>query len=248
VKKVVILAIILILLASAASAIHQITYFAYTGQAARQRRLVDPYTRQMYFPEGYVNALGGFGRKSPVVNTQSGMKSAYSATHNLPYDQFSTMRGNPNIISNYLSTFKGFQRMDTTATLLPLNYQSLTKAYPAGYMPNIPHGTARILSLSNNLNTGMSSDYKQGKVYIHVLNMPPLNKDETYEFWLVDKETEYPMSLGLMRTGLLGTGYFTFEIFRPLVSFDYVMVTREKFPDNIPWPNGEIVLFGAIQK
>ncbi len=244
-KKVVFLVVLMVLLVSTVSAIYDITYFGYSGQSARERRKYDPYSREMYFGEGYVNPFGGFGMKGPV-QTDFGKKSAYSATHNLPYDEFSSMSRNPQSMQ-FSPQMQGFARQDAVVELMPANFQTLQKTYPTITKNSLPQGTARVLSLSNNLRVGLTNHYPQGKVYMHVLNMPNLAEDEIYEVWLVDEETGYPMTMGLMYTSLVGTAYHAFEIYFPLTDFDYVIVTREPAYDTNPWP-GEIILKGNIEK
>lgn len=239
-----------LLVLTTVSALYGISYDTYSGQAARERRSTfDPYSRERYFGEGHVQTFGGFGSKGPVTGTLvgTGKKSAYSGTFNLDTDEFWRRSRSPGRISNWDPRVRGFSRMDVAVPLYP--YSFVERDYPTGAATGINHlskGTARVLSLSNSFNSAFYTR-EQGNVHMKLRELPPVSKEELFEAWLVDDDSEYFLSMGLFNTGISGTASVDFSINRPLIGYDRIVVTKEVFPDRDPRPSNNVVLVGEIE-
>lgn len=246
-RKYVVWVICAILVMSSVSALYGISYDTYSGQAARERRAVfDPYSRDRYFGEGYIQPLGGFGMKGPVTGTltNTGAKSAYSGMFNLDTAEF--WRRSRARSSYFDPSMRGFSRLDVPVYMYPFSF--LEREYPEANMVDRNHlskATARVLSLSNNYNSAFRKR-PVSEIYMKIRELAPLNRDKLYEAWLIDDESEYFLSLGLFNVGIAGTGSHDFSISRPIVGFDRVAITVEPFPDYDPRPSGEYALVGRI--
>ncbi|MBW3019523.1 hypothetical protein KY329_05060 [Candidatus Woesearchaeota archaeon] len=243
----------MLLLASTVSALYGISYDSYGGQAARERRAFwDPYSRENYFPIDYVNTFGGFGSKGPVTGTvaNTGSKSAYSGLFNLDTSEFWRQGRNPSRISNWDPNVRGFARLDTPVELHPPGYDTTQIVYPSGdTVYHEAEGTARILSLSNVVNSAFY-DRPQGAVYMKIRGLPVVGEDFRYHAWLYDSELDFWQSMGTLdvRGQISSTASHEWSIFRPIWMYDWIFVTREPFPDENPGPSEEVVLEGAIDK
>lgn len=213
---------------------------SYTGQIARDRRLYDPNSRDRYFGSDYEWQYWNLGRKGPndrMANT--GAKSAYSGVFNLDTNTFSNQGRNPGHISNWDPNVRGFARVDRAVDLLP--FTAVTETI--GPQDKLQRGVARVLSFGDAYGSTLNKAAPRTQFFVQAINLPPIGQDEMYEAWLFDAETEYALSLGLMKTGTGLSVQLYSEMSRMVSMFDSVMITREPFPDADPSP-GEIVLWG----
>jgi len=78
-------------------------------------------------------------------------------------------------------------------------------------------------------------------------NLDELENDEIYEFWLVDVETGYSLSLGVFSmTTSSGNGRFSFSYNGYIDEYDKAVVTVEPYPDTDPSPSGDVTLVADI--
>lgn len=216
---------------------------SYSGQIARDRRIYDPYTRERYFGQGYQRDFINFGSKGPTDRLMlTGAKSANSATFNLDTNSLSNQGRNPAHISNWDPKVRGYARLDRAVELLPYTpvYQTI------GVTPSMAKGTARILSTGNQYGAGNNQPYPSTQIQINAINLQPLGSDEVYEGWLYDDESEYALSLGILRKGsFASTAQLVFAYPRLVHMFDEVWLTKELFPSEDPNPH-TIILSGRI--
>ncbi len=96
-----------------------------------------------------------------------------------------------------------------------------------------------------------------GQVLVDAKKLPDLGEDEIYEVWLVDNESGYKLSIGLIDSNPSGNGKLTYQInsYLPIPglnltkaerTYDMVIITKEPFPDLDPSPSSNIILEGAI--
>ncbi len=246
-RKFAVIVLIAMLLVTTVLAIHDYAVYdsnidGYAGQLAKDRRVFDPYSRDRYFGANYQPYLVNYGSKGPTYRvTNTGAKSAFSDVFNLDTNTFSNQGRNPGRISNFDPNVRGFVRLDAVVDLLPYS--------PVGELisgdPAIAKATARILSTGNEYGASLNDAWPRTQFFLQATNLPPIGENEAYEVWLVDDETEYSLSLGLIKSGVGLTSSLTFEIRRLVHMFEQVMITRESYPDPNPMPN-EIVLIGNI--
>lgn len=243
--KTAVLGILCILLFSsiAVAAVYDVSYSGYSGQPSRERRAYDPYSREQYFGEGYVRPYVNYGSKGPTYRaTNTGAKSAFSSVYNLDTNAYAARGRDPSKISNWDPNVRGYPRLDTYVDLLP--YSPVETTYePSAVMSK---GTARVVSAGNPYGAAdLQKRWLRGQVFIQMKNLPPVAENEVYEAWLFDDETEYSLSIGLLKSGAEYTSSLYMEIARLLSPFDAVYITKEPFPDVDPSP-GEIVIWGDI--
>jgi hypothetical protein len=247
VSKFAVTVLIVMLLSGTVLAIHDWQVYdtnidSYAGQIARDRRIYDPYTRARYFGSDYDRQFNNFGQKGPTDRVKNtGFKSAYSSVFNLDTNAWSNRGRDPSYISNWDPEMRGFTRLDRAVALLP--YSPVEQTVAGTDLG--AKGTARILSTGNQYGGGMNSPYPQSQIQIILQNLPPVGDNEVYEAWLFDKETEYTLNIGIIKSGPELTGSLTFAIARLVWMFDSIIITKESFPDVNPNP-GEIVLMGEI--
>lgn len=112
-----------------------------------------------------------------------------------------------------------------------------------GFADVFPRGTAQVYS--SRYNQDVSSGVK---IKVHEL-IPSYTRDYVFEGWLVDRDTDFWLSIGLFDTIGRGTGELELQkLNRYLDNYDDLVITREPFPDSNPAPSKEIVLGGKIQK
>jgi hypothetical protein len=220
-------------------------FYGYSGQLARDRRIYDPYTRERYFGEDYQRQFVNYGLKGPpnrVLNT--GAKSGYSSVFNLDTNTYSNRGRDPSYISNFDPKVRGYARLDRYVDLLP--YQPVSELVGPEYL--LAKGTARILSTGNQYGAGLNKALPRSQMFITIQNLPPAADGYVYEAWLMDAETEYALSLGVLKSGAaLTTQLNNMEIRRLVHMFDFVMITKELYPDPDPSPS-EVVLMGDINR
>lgn len=216
----------------------------YSGYSGTERRLNDPYTRYSYFGENYTKSLVNYGSKGPVyTQTTTGAKSAYSGVFNLDTNAYYARARDPSRISNWDPNVRGFSQLDATVTLLPYD----VVGYEENEVPRGPRGTAKVLSRGDAYGAGLNTRLARSQVFVQTIDLPPIPSYEAYEVWLVDEESGYSLSVGLLKTGGKFTAQLSHAMSRSLAGFDAVMVTREQYPDIDPTP-GEVVLFGYMEQ
>ncbi len=213
----------------------------YSGQLARERRADDPYSRGLYFGMNYDRQFQNFGSKGPTSRiTDTGAKSAFSSVFNIDTNTYSNQGRNPGKISNYDPNIRGYARVDKVVDLLPYESTQIID------VPVVSKGTARLLSFGNEYGAGLNQAYPKTQVFIHMKDILPLGEDQIYEAWLVDEQTGYTMSLGLMKSGISLTSSLSYESRKKIDNYEVLMVTREAYPDIYPGPSSEIVFFSII--
>jgi hypothetical protein len=239
---------IALLLAGTVIAIHDFQVYdtnidSYSGQIARDRRIYDPYTRDRYFGQGYERQFVNFGSKGPTDRFRlSGSKSSFSGSFNLDTNSLSNQGRDPAHISNWDPKVRGYARLDRAIELLPYNPANQL----IGVEPSMAKGTARILSTGDQYGAGNNQPHPSTQIFMQAINVPPINEDQVYEAWLYDDESEYALSLGIMRKGSIPlTLQFVFDYPRLVHMFDEVWITKESFPSEDPSPH-EIILSGRI--
>jgi len=218
-------------------------YGGYGGEPARLRRQYDPYSRELYFGENASRSLlMNLGQKGPNYRyTNTGRKGAYSGKFNLDTNAFIPQGRYPGRISNWDPNMRGFAQIDRTVYMYPPEGYDLSVTNKA----LMPQGTARVVSLGDQVGSGLNKPYPKTQVFIQTKNLPPPQDYEAYEGWLFDEKTEYPLSLGLFKNSVKFTSQLYFTIFRSALPFNAVMVTREDLRDPNPSP-GEVVLYGTM--
>lgn len=238
--------IIALFLVATVTAIHDYAIIqpnpdGYSGENARASRSDDPYSRGRYFGLDYVRQFQNFGSKGPTSRiTETGAKSAYSGVFNLDTNTYSNQGRNPGRISNYDPNIRGYARVDRTVDLLPYESTQIIDT------PVVSKGTARLLSFGNEYGAGLNQAYPKTQVFIQMKDILPLGKDKIYEAWLVDEQTGYTMSLGLMKSAESLTSSLSYESRKKIDNYEVLMVTREAYPDTYPGPSNEIVFFSII--
>ncbi len=219
-------------------------FYGYSGQLARDRRIYDPYTRGRYFGDNYPRQFVNYGSKGPTYRvTNTGAKSAFSSIFNLDTNDYSNRGRDPSHISNFDPDVRGFARLDRSIDLLP--YSPVEQLIGPNMV--LAKGTAHILSTGDEYGAGLNKPSPKSQIIIQMINLQPASEGYVYEAWLVDDETEYSLSMGLLKSGQGLTGQMVWAINRLVHMFEHVMITKEPFPDPDPSP-GEIVLIGDINK
>lgn len=212
----------------------------YAGTSATLRRMQDPYTRYSYFGENYTKSTVGYGSKGPNYGqTTTGAKSAFSGVFNLDTNSYYNRGRDPSKISNSDPNVRGFAQVDQVVTLLP--YDILE--YEENTAQRGPRGTARIISRGDAYGAGLNSRLPNTQVFVQTIDLPPIPSTQAYEAWLLDEESGYALSLGILKSGGKFTAQLNNEFSRSVAGFDGVMITQEAYPDIDPSPQ-ETVLFG----
>lgn len=195
--------------------------------------------RSIYFGDDYTKPLTGWGQKD-ITKGYWGFKGATSLTQNLPYNDYIRMGRNPNRVSNWDPRMRGYTIMNEYVTLEPVEGTFIAKQ-GTPLLPGMTAGAARIIS-----NREDGSDMYKTTIYVNLRDLIGLNLNEVYEVWLVDEDTEYPLSIGIIAPATIG-GFtrLTAEFNHYVYNYDYIMVTKEPFPDQNPYP-GDVVLVGNI--
>ena len=178
-------------------------------------------------PEGY-----------PPQTTLTGYDPNYKSP--FPYEGSSIYtdpsRAGPHRFTNIDVRVQRPKRIRFTAYMTP---PGGTEPYTRGFAPYAPRGNARIFS-------SMSRSNAVGEVRISTKDIEPSYKDNTvYEAWLFDADSGYRTSMGVFEALFGGVSAFTYRITNYLEGYDYVIITKEPFPDPDPTP-GEVVLIGEI--
>ncbi|RLE45786.1 hypothetical protein DRJ22_03595 [Candidatus Woesearchaeota archaeon] len=131
-------------------------------------------------------------------------------------------------------------RIKTISYLVPPEAYKGYGAGRGGQSPRYPRGTARILSV-----TDLNSD---SSIIIKFKDLP--NSERTkkvYEAWLVDEDTGYRLSLGIVNSHMGGIGELRYSTKNTFDNYDTIEVTEEPYYDYDLNP-GPVVLIGSIRK
>lgn len=197
--------------------------------------------RLIYFGEDKSWPIGGYGAKSASSGGTSGnygAKGTTSTTSNIAWNDFIRRGRDPTHISNSDPRIRGYTIRDVVVDLEPVRddwvFQNdfITRS----------KGTARIISDYDDVK---GVDPPRTKVMMRVRDLPPLDKNQIYQAWLVDEDTGYPLSIGMFRAPLLGISELNFDASMSALIYDLLVVTVEPFPDTDLHP-GALVLAGKI--
>ena len=145
-------------------------------------------------------------------------------------------RAGPERYTHYDVRVQPAHRIRTTVYLEP---PGGTRPLVHGFPHFAPRGTARIYSSQARANP-------VGEVLLTTKEIAPTERaSNVYEAWLFDADTGYRSSMGLFRTPQGGFGSLNYRVNDYLDGYDFVLVTKEPFPDPDPQP-GEVVLIGKI--
>jgi len=144
----------------------------------------------------------------------------------------------PRRVVDYDPRVTGYLKIEEIVYLEPLDGPANIRGYP----PYAPRGTARF-------NTARSRYYPRGQVIIKVKDVPTSYSDgSAYEGWVYDEDSGYYLSLGIFKAIQGGVGVLYYRATNYLDHYDYVVITREPYPDTDPSPSDDIVLYGLIEK
>ena len=218
----------------------QIPFKRDTGSAERKRAIA--------FGEDFTAPVGWTGIKYSTGTRQTldGFKGATDIQSNLPYNEFIIQGRNPERISNWDPRMRGYTIMDQFVKLTAVEtpyYDDQGKKM----LPNVAEGAARIVSDRDSWREQYSY-MPRTSIYLRVGYLPELSDYELYEAWLVDEDTGYALSIG--RVIPPGTGQLSdlrFNINNYAYTYDYIMVTKERFPEyRKRGPLGDVILLGEI--
>lgn len=240
-RKLALLAIIALLVLSAVTAIHtQETRYSVEQTTIEQRDILFK-ENKLFSRSGvtYVQPLGGFGFKG-ASRASFGFKGEEESFSNLATNAFRAQGRNPGrYASNFYQSTRGTPVVDQAVALRPVTGALIVQR------PQITAqttGAVRVLSrFERELRVPKTT------VYLRVLDLPPVEKNQVYEAWLIDEDTGNAQSMGMFNSMAIGrTGTLTWE-FQGLVNqFESFGVTVEPYPDTDPSPSGEFVLMGNI--
>ncbi|MEM4263341.1 MAG: hypothetical protein QW666_00400 [Candidatus Woesearchaeota archaeon] len=196
--------------------------------------------RSIYFGSEYMKPLSGWGLKD-ITEGYLGFKGATSLTQNLPYNAYISRGRDPQHISNWDPRMRGYTIMNEYVELEPVESKFIAKQ-GTQFLPGMTAGNARIIS-----NREDGSDMYKTNIYLQMRDLIGIGVTEVYEAWLVDEDTNYPLTIGIFAPatygGLTSLNFVDFPHY--IYNYDYIMVTKEPFPDSDPNP-GEVVLLGKI--
>jgi len=132
----------------------------------------------------------------------------------------------------------GYIRIQETVYLEPLDGPANIR----GYAPYAPRGSARFI-------TSRSLYYPRGMVNVKVKDVPvSYIEGSSYEGWLYDEDSGYYLSLGIFRARQGGVGILQYSADNYLDQYDFIIITKEQYPDTDPNPSEDVVLYGQIPK
>ena len=197
--------------------------------------------RLIYFGEDKSWPIGGYGAKSASSGGTSGnygAKGTTSTTSNIAWNDFIARGRDPTHISNSDPRIRGYTIRDVVVDLEPVREDWVFQ----NEFITRSKGTARIISDYDEVK---GADPPRTKVMLRVRDLPPLEKDQIYQAWLVDEDTGYPLSIGMFRAPMVGISELNFEASMSALIYDMLVVTVEPFPDTDLHP-GTPVLVGKI--
>ena len=217
-----------------------IPYKPDTGSAERKRAIA--------FGEDFTIPVGWTGIKYSTGTRQTlgGFKGSTGVDVNLPYNEYIKYARNPGHISNFDPRMRGYTIVNEFVELEPLEYPYYIQQ-DKPLLVEKPSGAARVVSQRRNQFQTQRSNMPYSTVSLRVKNLPELGEYEVYEAWLVDEDTGYALSIGRVLPPMVGkVTTLNFDISNTIQFYDYIMVTKEKFPTFNRAPDGDVMLIGSI--
>jgi len=211
-----------------------------TGSAERKRAIA--------FGEDFTRPVGWTGIKYATGTRQTlgGFKGSTGVDVNLPYNEYIKYARNPGHISNFDPRMRGYTIVNEFVELEPLEYPYYIQQ-DKPLLVEKPSGAARVVSQRRNQFQTQRSNMPYSSVSLRVKNLPELGEYEVYEAWLVDEDTGYALSMGRVLPPMVGkVTTLNFDISNTIQFYDYIMVTKEKFPTFNRAPDGDVMLIGSI--
>lgn len=185
--------------------------------------------------------LGGYGRKGATSGGSYGnfgLKGATSVSSNLAWNSFIRRGRDPSRISNNDPRMRGYSIRDVVVNLEPVDTEWV---FQNNFITR-SKGTARLIS---DYDDYKGYDPARTRIYLRVRDLPPLDKENIYQVWLVDLDTGYPLSVGMFNPQIIGINELTFDAPMSAFIYDTLVITVEPFPDNDLHP-GKPVMAGDI--
>jgi len=184
--------------------------------------------RVIYFGEDRTWPLTSYGAKgaSSGVGTAGnyGFKGTLSTTSNIAWNDYIRRGRDPTHISNTDSRMRGYSIKDVVVNIEPVDNDWVLQN---GIITK-SKGTARIISDYDDVK---SYEPPRTRVYMRIIDLPPLDNEHIYQAWLVDLDTGYPLSIGMFRAPLTGISNLDFDASMSAFIYDSFVVTIEPFPD-----------------
>jgi hypothetical protein len=112
------------------------------------------------------------------------------------------------------------------------------------YTDAIKYGTAK--EGFARIDTDNSMTRPRSSVELNVKNLKGLELGETYEVWIIDVDSGYSLTLGLLDVDYDGDGDMLWSMRGYINEYDKIVITKEPIPDSNPGPSGEVVLVGDL--
>jgi hypothetical protein len=202
--------------------------------------------RDIYFGDQFVRPVGWTGIKYATNSRQviGGFKGSTSIDSNLPYNEWIIQGRNPQATRNYDPRVRGYPILDEFVDLIPVEAPSYDQG--SALLPRQPAGAVRIITNRDSQKT-QHSYMPRSTIDLRVGYLPELEPYEVYEGYLVDEQTGFALSIGrIIPPGLGQLQTMSFEIANDLYPYEYVMITKENFPERQKGPQGDVVLLGEI--
>ncbi|MBW3002347.1 hypothetical protein KY338_04250 [Candidatus Woesearchaeota archaeon] len=202
--------------------------------------------RDIYFGDQFVRPVGWTGIKYATNSRQTigGFKGSTSIDSNLPYNEWIIQGRNPQATRNYDPRVRGYPILDEFVDLIPIEAPSYDQG--SVLLPRQPSGAVRIVTNRDSQKT-QHSYMPRSTIYLRVGYLPELEPYEIYEAYLVDEDTGFALSIGrIIPPGIGQLNTLQFEIANDLYPYEFVMVTKENFPERQKGPQGDVVLLGEI--
>jgi hypothetical protein len=186
----------------------------------------------------YVKPYGGYGAKG-ASRGSFGAKGEEEGASNLPYGDWIPRGRDPEAISNYYASARGYHIINKFIELDSGDLGLVSRPQING----TPKGYARVINIKDE-----GVGFPVASVYFRSKDLPPLAPEYLYELWLSDEDTGYAMSLGLFQPAAIGrVTMLDYESIVPVWPFDSMIVTIEPFPDYDPRP-GQVILSGLLKE
>ncbi|MBW3004571.1 hypothetical protein KY310_01960 [Candidatus Woesearchaeota archaeon] len=202
--------------------------------------------RDIYFGDQFVRPVGWTGIKYATNSRQviGGFKGSTSVDSNLPYNEWIIQGRNPQATRNYDPRVRGYPILDEFVDLIPIEMPSYDQG--SVLLPRQTSGAVRIVTNRDSQKT-QHSYMPRSTIDLRVGYLPELEPYEVYEAWAVDEDTGFALALGrIIPPGLGQLQTLSFEIANDLYPYEYIMITKEVFPERMKGPQGDVVLLGEI--
>jgi hypothetical protein len=203
--------------------------------------------RLIYFNQEHVGLgteytwpLETHGRKGATTGRYSnfGFKGTTSTSSNIAWNSYISRGRDPSKISNNDPRMRGYSIKDVVVDLEPVDKEWV-------FQNNIitrSKGTARIISDYGDVK---GYDPARTRVYLRVRDLPPLDNENIYQVWLVDLDTGYPLSIGMINPPIVGIAELSIDVPMSAFIYDTLVITVEPFPDSDLHP-GKPIMAGDI--